>query len=301
MKSPINSVIRRRLSDTFGRLILIGCLGLGSIAEILAQTPVVQITPGTTIDLSADAAKQQERWNLVVLLATPQISSGDTDKLSDMIRNSVSTLTLTILGTVRKTEAAAYELTEIGIGYSIAINGKLTVINSESAFALGAKLGFIANRMLKENEGRLPEVVQVVQASNMLMFDAPGLIYRDGKHQPLITRHLCWIDAATGKAATLVWLLEKTSDGTSRFVESEPLRLVPTGTVEERGIHVDGSQFFLGIPNEQAFALEELPPGTSIPWIQPVSPLVSNDSFTQPQLTELATYLNQCITAATRP
>jgi hypothetical protein len=274
------------------------CVWLGGAIEILAQTPIVQITPGTTIDLSADVSQKQERWNLVVLLATPRISSGDTDKLNDVIRSSVSTLTLTILGTVRKTDEGTYQLQEIGVGYSVPIGGKQTVINSESAFQLGAKLGFVANRMLKENEGRLPEVLQIVQASNMLMFDAPGLLFRDGKHQERITRHLCWIDPVTGKAATLVWLLAKQADGTSQVVQAEPLRLVPTATVEDRGIHVDGSQFFLGIPNNQAFALEDLPPGTSIPWIEPLLPLASQDSFTQPELTELATYLNQCIAAA---
>ena len=85
-------------------------------------------------------------------------------------------------------------------------------------------------------------------------------------------------------------------------VINEPMRVVTTGTVEDRGIHVDGSEFMLGIPSERAFALESLPPGISVPWPTEhrIVDLASKSSYDERQLLELSSTLNLAISAATK-
>jgi len=264
-----------------------------------ANHPLSRITPGTTIEPSGDNSVNLTRWNQTVLLAKPRIASGDTDKLGDMIRKSVSALTLTILATIKPTDNGTYQLAEVGVGYSVPIGGKQTVVSSDSASRLGAKLGLVTGHILSEHERRLQDIRLVTQTTSLVIFDTPAILFRHGTHRDYILRHLCWIDPRSGKGATLIWLLGKDSAGEMRVVD-EPLRMVPWGTVEDRRIHVDGSQFLLGIPNERAFALEGLPPGTSIPWSNPLGSLAGQSTYTQEQLTELSSYLNHVISVAAK-
>lgn len=233
----------------------------------------------------------------MLLLAKPRIASGDTEKLTESIRESVSGLTLTILATISKDDNDRYRLAEVGVGYSVPADGKQMVVTVASASQLGVKLGFVANQMLRENENHLADVVQIANTSTWSMFDAPAILHRGGRHQDYTVRHLCWINPTTGNAATLVWLLANDSKGVTRIV-NEPLRVVATGTAEDRRIHVDGSQFLFGIPNERAFALESLPPGPAMAWPDPVSPLVSKRDYTNQELVDLVAYLNQIIARA---
>lgn len=272
-------------------------LGIGVPTKLAAQSPLPRITPGTIVDISGGGITDRERWNQVLLLATPRIASGDTEKLSESIRESVSGLTLTILATISKDDNDRYRLVEVGVGYSVPVDGKQLVVSIASASQLRVKLSFVASQMLRENENRLTGVVRVASTSSWLMFDAPAVLHRGGEHRDYTVRHLCWINPNTGNAATLVWLLGMDSKSASRIV-NEPPRVVAVGTVEDRRIHVDGSEFLFGIPNDRAFALESLPPGPAMAWPNPVSPLVSKRDYTTQELTELVAYLNQIIAGA---
>lgn len=265
--------------------------------------PIARIPPGTTFDVSAGETSQQDRWNQVILLAKPRISGGDTDKLGETIRSAVSALSLTILATVSREDNGTHRLTEVGVGYSVPIEGKQTIVSAATVWQLGANLGLIARHVLNENEKQLPSVHVITRSSTLFIFDTPAIMHRDGEHRDYTIRHLCWINPSTGKGATLVWLLEQAPKGGMNVVD-EPMRVVATGTIEDREIHVDGAEFLLGIPSKRAFALESLPPGLSVRWptddaTANIASLASQDSYSEQQLNELSTRLNRVIAAAT--
>lgn len=275
-------------------LFYLACAVIATQASLNASDdPILIIAPGTIV-----GNEQAASWNRVVLLATPRIASGDTTKLSDAVRAAVSSLTLTILATVKSEPNEAgqtvFRLEEVGIGYSTAINDKLTLVSTDSADKLGAKLGFYGRQMLSENGKQLANVRLIVHTTTIAVFDTPSIMLRDGQHKDFITRHLLWLDPRTGKMATAVWLLSILNEGQFAVAEKE-LRVVTVGTRENRKIHVDGRSFFLGIPTSRSFALEDLPPGADFAWTEAAKKLAAKKEYYGKELDELATALNQML------
>jgi hypothetical protein len=276
------------------------CLGLLS-AGLPAQSqdkpprPLATIAPNTIV-----GDELATNWNRVVLLATPRIASGDTAKLPEGVRAAVSKLTLAILATVQRagegTETESYRLLEVGVAYSAPIHGQLTTISYQSAPKLGAILDFYSRQMLSENEKQLANVKLIVRTSTLAIFDAPTIMLRHGQHKDFATRHLVWIDAKTGKMALLVWLLATDREGRTTVAE-KTLRVVAPGIEEDRRIHVDSRNFFLGVPSTRAFALEDLPPGVDIAWTESAAPLAARKAYCEQELNELAASLNQVLSS----
>ncbi len=258
-----------------------------------ATQPVATLPAGTKVVSS----NPNGRWNRLVLLATPKINSGDVDKLSESMRQAATQLALTIMATVKNKQSDnTYELDELAVGYSMPIAGQQVVITSETQSSLGADLGFIQRRVLSQNEARLAKLKIIVQTTKLIIFDAPSLMHRDGKHRDYVTRHMMWIDAKTGSSATLVWLLGKNAAGQLRPA-IEPLRIVAAGTKEQRNVHVDGSAFTLGFPTERAFALEQLPPGQNVSWTKELATIAILPSYDAAQLARLSNAINAAIRA----
>ncbi len=157
--------------------LLLGILAFGPSAC------VGQLTDGASVDRLPTIASgtvigdpTAERWNRVVLLAKPRIASGDVGKLSESVRESVGQFSLSIVATVRdiSVNGAAgtkFRLAEVGVAYSIPINGKLTVVTADTASKLGVTLGFVGSQMLSENEKQLSTIKLVVRSETLVMFD----------------------------------------------------------------------------------------------------------------------------------
>ena len=259
------------------------------------STSLTQIPGGTA---AVPSTTQPTRWNQLVLSAKPVISSGDINSLSTSIRSAATTLSLTIMASVTKNPAdGSFVLREVGVGYSLPIAGKPTIITSATQSNLGANLGFIQRRMLSTNESQVAKISVVVHTSTLLIFDVPSIMHRVGKHGDYVTRHLIWIDAKTGAGAMMAWLMTA-GPGGSLKPANEPLRLVAFNTQEQRRIHVDGNEFTFGIPSERAFALEDLPPGKKVTWTQRVANVATLPKYSAAQLVELSGAINQALNPA---
>ena len=244
----------------------IACAGGFVTAPAMAEAdrrPMIVIPAGTSVD-----DPERDRWNRVVLLATPRFASGDTDAVSDGIRTNVTSFTFAVLATVRSKDAGdggtKHDLVEVGVGYSTPVNGTLTVVAPDAKLP-GFTLDFLGRQILNAKQKSLEEIVEVGSHRTALAFDAPTLMLRDNEHREMTVRHVVRVDPRTGDCSTCVWLATAKDDGT--FTPAgDPLRLVTGGTRESRAIHVDGSRFVFGFPTKQAFAVKDLPPGSSISW-----------------------------------
>lgn len=254
-----------------------------------------QIPPGTLVE-----GTDNSRWNTVVLLARPTLASGDRDMIPESISKLVPTFVLTILATVESYAPPAsaerkFRLKEVGVGFSTEVDGQLKVVTPDSASKLGANLGFVQKRMLSTNQAQLETTKVIARTSTLLIFDAPSLMYRGGKHRDYVTRHFIWIDSKKGSNAALVWLLEKDKAG-KLSVAKEPMRFVPRGTRENRKTHVDRNEFMLGgIPTERSFALEDLPPGKPVAWTPQTESLAALSQYSESQLRQLTVSLSQAL------
>ena len=268
----------------------------GSVVTVPAMQRVVTLPPGTKVD----SAKENQRWNRLLLLATPKINSGDVDQLSESIRQAATGLTLTIMATIEPTNnQTGFALREVGVGYSVLIAGQQTVITSATQSQLGANLGFIQRRVLTNNELGLADLRSIVQTTTLFMFDAPAIMHRNAKHRDYVMRHLVWIDNETGSSAMLVWLLDSDTSG-KQSPANEPLRIVTAGTKEQRNVHVDGNEFTFGFPSQRAFALEDLPPGVDVAWTKELAAVAALPSYDAKNLATLSAAVNSATKGATK-
>lgn len=282
----------------------IACWSLGTIQanESLGRgRPLAVITPGTVIGNA-----QAQRWNRTVLIARPRIASGATKALPASIQRSVPKFCLSILATVSASPVSTddlntqsqitphYMLQEIGVGYSSDVGGRAVIVSSDSAGKYGLALDFVESRMLAENEKQIAQLRSLVHTTNLAIFDAPAVMLFNQEHRDTLTRHLIWIDPATGRLAMLVWLLSNERE-TLGIIDSHNPRLVAESAQEDRAIHVDGNEFFLGFPSKRAFALERLPPGRELIWTTALRSHGSQSSYNLQTLTLLTAAINDAL------
>jgi hypothetical protein len=250
-----------------GALLCLSVPALAAAADSAERQPLTVIEAGIPVEEPG-----RDRWNRVVLLATPRFSSGDTDAVSKSIRQTVSGFTWTVLATVRPVEAddepdsrrRRHEIVEVGVGYAMPVDGQLTIV-APDRLPKGVALDFLGRKILGAQQKSLADVEAVGTHPEAVVFDAPTLMLRDQDHEELVVRHLVRLDPRSGRCATCTWLIDAATDDAPRPLD-EPPRLVEEGTREERAIHVDGSRFTLGFPTKQAFAVESLPPGRKLDW-----------------------------------
>ncbi|MFM7291144.1 MAG: hypothetical protein ACKO6B_07930 [Planctomycetia bacterium] len=260
-----------------------------------APRPMPVIEAGTVVD---DPAR--DRWNRIVLLATPRFKSGDTDAVSDSIRKTVTGFTFVVLATVKPLPAAdesgkalRHELVEVGVGYSMLVKDRLTVIAPDAKLE-GLTLDFLGRQILSAKQRSLTDITCVGRHGTAVAFDTPTLMLRGDDHEELLVRHLVRIDPATGDCTTCAWMVAPAGEGGPVPVE-EPLRIIAGGTREERPIHVDGSRFTFGFPTKQAFAVEDLPPGRRVDWSASLRTAAHEPTYSETALERLTKELDTAV------
>jgi len=276
------------------------------LATLLATLPSVSAEPSAlpaplpvieagSIVEDAD----RDRWNRVVLRATPRFASGDVADVSEAIKSTVSRFTFVVLATVRPVapsqaggDAPRYRLADVGVGYAMPVNDRLTVI-APDARVPGATLDFLGRQVLSAKQKSLAEIACVGRHDLAMVFDVPTLMRRGDEHEELVVRHFVRIDPRSGECSTCAWAIAD-DDGVLKPLE-EPLRIIAGGTAEERPIHVDGSRFTFGFPTKQAFAVEELPPGRPVDWSTTLRTAADHPVYTPPALERLAAELDTAV------
>ena len=257
-----------------------------------------RIEAGTLVSTDITADKTTGHWNRVVLLARPRIASGDVESLSTAIRDSVSDFVLTILASVEEFHDATigqprFRLVDIGVGYSTQVDGEMRTVTVADADKVGVKLGIFPRMLLAENEKKLATATIIARTSTLMIIDTPAVVLRGTEHHECVMRHFIWVEPTSGRNAALVWLIDRDNAGNPVVDASEPPRWAPAGLREDCAIHVDRKEFnFIGIPNERAFALEDLPPGKPISWTAEACALAAKPSYQTEELRSLSFALN---------
>ncbi|WP_182871353.1 hypothetical protein [Stieleria mannarensis] len=270
------------------------CSAASANDAVFQAVPVQVVDPGTRVRDDPG----QESWNRLILVASPKINSGDVDSVSGTIRDAATKCSLTIMAEVEKTlPGGRFELKQVGVGYSVnGPEGRITV-SSDTASELNIPLGFIARQVLRTNEQQLANVSLIGKTSALALFDASSVMLRKGQHRKYLTRHLVYLDQASGEGAMVTWLLVPPSDEEHPMaIINQPMRVTKWNTEETRKIHVDAEAFnFLGVPGELAFALEDLPPGVDVAWTERAAKLAGKKTFSVAELRELSDALREAM------
>jgi hypothetical protein len=270
----------------------------GAAEPAAACQPLQLVPPGTSVHNPAGS-----RWNRVVLLAAPRIASGDAESVSHAIRQRVSQFTLALLATVRQTAGATgerrHELAELGVGYAVPVDGRLTVVAADDPPA-NAGIDFIGRQILAENGRSLAGLTCVGSSGTVRVFDAEAILFRSGTHQDFLMRHFVWVEPVSGQCSACVWLLSRNAAGGLMVVE-EPIRWLVPGTREDRAIHVDSSEFLLGIPTKRSFALVDMPPGQPLAWSSGLRDVAAEKHYSPQGLQSLTVALDRGLQTLREP
>jgi len=269
-----------------------------ALAVDQAAASLPRVPPGT-----AAVAPSAARFNRVVYLAVSRIASGDAEAVPTLIRNRVPLFTLALLATVNRVEAgnaaSPYRLAEVGAGYAVPLDGRLIVIDPSGPPA-AAGIDLVGRQVLAANGRHLAELRLVGGNDTMQVIDVDALFHRDGRHAPLVMRHFVWVEPTSGQSFCCVWLLTALPDGSYRPTADAP-RWLREGTRDDRAIHVDKAQFFLGMPTREAFALTELPPGTDLTWSTDLRQAATAARYSDATLRQLAAAVTRAVEPLRRP
>jgi hypothetical protein len=241
--------------------------------------PLKRIKVGTVIEKQAPKG-----WTNLVLFAVPTLTPEDERDAPKTATYYAQMFKFTVLANVARLSENgrdSYYLHTVARGFATPVKGKETVISSSNT--LGASLGLFGRTILEENENILDkEVRQVARTPTMLIFDARAIMLRNKTHVGMIMRHALVVDPASAHLYTLVWLLTPEYQ-----TAEEAIQLLPDPMFEKRMLSVDRNKFTLGIPDKDAFALRQVPPGTPIPYTPALRQVATIKTFDAQNVPEI--------------
>ena len=270
-------------------LIVISCLlastaSHGESPSVLPQ-PLPRIPPGTVVN-----AQNMQGFTDLILLVRGHLTAGDTSAVNDTTRYYGSLFNLVYLANVTKHAEKGFLLDRVAVGFVTKIRGQDVVVTAETESKLNAGLNFIGRQVLAGNEKALEDVTLVAKNDYGALVDAPALLFRDKKHQPMVVRFFIWV-SPDGKVGTCDWLLLKNLDSkaANRLVlGDDTFNYLPPKMEEDRVLHVDGSRFTLGIPAADAFALVKIPQGRAYPISEQLKLLAPKGQYSDEEFSDLA-------------
>jgi hypothetical protein len=216
------------------------------------------IPPGTVIDKGPP-----RDWSNLIIKSHPRVGAGDVTRLSQSAADLAGLLTTVIVANVQGEPAGGvtrYRLAGLAVGLTARIKGKDVIVSPATQQELGAGLGFTARIVLSKAYEKLQEVQLVARSDTMVLFDAPALLQRDGKHDAVVLRYAVLVEASTGRLDTLLCVIDREERGGYKGAAATA-EWLPPGKLEDCVLHVDGKEFSLGVPSEKAFAMNRLPQG----------------------------------------
>lgn len=268
----------------FGSILATVCASPGYSVENVASKRIEpqridRIAPGTVVfDPSSRGLSD------VILFIKGKLEAGDTDVVNDTTRFYGDLFNLVYMANVKKADNG-FKLDTVAVGFSSKIEGRDIVVNSETARDLGLNLNIIGRSVLSGNERALQDIAVMAKNDQCVVMDAPAIVRFNGRNERMVVRFFIWTSGADGQLGTTVWLLAKNEKG--YMLAEDSFNFLPPQMVEERVLHVDGSQFTLGIPSATAFAMTAIPEGRSFKFTDRMRRVAAVETFTTQTFNEL--------------
>jgi hypothetical protein len=240
---------------------ILGDGNLGQAADI-DTTPrrIALISPGTVI-----GDRAPKGWTNLVIRSHPRVGPESQNKVSQSTARYASLLFTAIVADVQPVAGqprgdVKYTLAGMAAGLGVKIKGQNTIISSDTESKLGADLGWIEAQVLSGAEKQLQQMTCVARSRTMAILDTPSTMLLNKKHAKVTLRYALLVDPLTGRLDTFLWAMDQ-EESAGRHELLGPMQLLAPNKVEDCVLHVDPDEFFLGIPSNQAFAMERLPQG----------------------------------------
>ena len=134
------------------------------------------------------------------------------------------------------------------------------IVTPDTAKQLGANVGWIGGMLLEEMVEEQRSVRVIARNSTTAVWDTPIVLRIDVKNRAHRLRYAVVVDPQSGQLDAFDWLLDVDPSGTTMVLRDRLQWLAPNTMVDCR-LFVDKSEYFLGIPSDEAFACLSIPRG----------------------------------------
>lgn len=234
------------------------CAAVAEAADEINVTPrpVAIIPPGTVI-----ANRAPEGWSHLIIKSQPRIAAESRKEVPASTARMASLFFTAMLADVKENRQsggdAPYSLSGVALGLGTRIDGRDTIVSSDTHAKLGANLGIIEGQVLAGSERRLQEVRCAARSRTMAVLDAPSLLLRNKRHRSVVFRYALLVDPKSGQLDALVWVLEQ-DPRSEAWQIAGAMQWLPPDKMDDCGLHVDPDEFTFGVPTSKAFARGEM-------------------------------------------
>ncbi len=245
---------------------------------------VASIPPGTVV-----GERAPEGWSHLVIKSRPRLSEQSAKELPAVTARLATLLCTVILADVQG-RPGQFVLSHLAVGLGAEINGRDTIVSTESASKLGLNLGVLESQVLAGAEKQLGLMRTAARSRTAAVVDAAGVLLHDKRHQAVVLRYVLLVDPNSGRLDVLAWAFPRQADGPAQPIGD--IQLLPPNKLDDCLLSIDKDAFLLGIPTSTAFAMVQIPQGKPITFPKELRAVAC-----QPQLT---TQQAQQLTAALR-
>jgi hypothetical protein len=202
-------------------------------------------------------------WTHMIAKSRPKMQYGDVALVPKPVQALSGMFFTALIARVSPPDGRdgnGYRLDEAALGMGTRIGATDMIITPETQKRLGANLGLLARVALERGYERLSLVKVAARTDTMAVIDAPIMLLRQGKHRPVMLRYAVLVDPRTGSLEMMMWAISQDDQGAYEGLISG-CEWLSTNVVETRLLHVDASEFTLGLITENALAMVHWPQG----------------------------------------
>jgi len=242
----------------------------------LATRPAESIPPGTVVE-----NKPPTGWSHLVIKSLPHIREDQKKDLPGLVISNASWMFTAFLADVKKETRDGrthYRFNKAALGLGAKAKGRDTILTPETGRKLGGDMGLFGGEILSKGYDVQNKAVLVFSGASMGLLDTP-VWFRCGDDNRLIRyRYAMLVDAPTGRLDVLLWRLGLENGSCSGL---ETALLIASNTIDPAELVVDRKKVNrLGVPSDDAFAVEKMPVGRAIPLPTELRPLAAQTRFT---------------------
>lgn len=249
-----------------------------------------ELPAGTVVGTSAP-----EGWSHLVIKSLPRVHPRDRDKLLSYAADKASWMFTAFVADVvpeSRGEHTRHKLRAVSLGLGASVNGRDIILKPDTGTEVGTRLGPIEREILTKGYEVQRKAMMVVHGPSFGLVDTP-VWFRCGPDNRLIRyRYALLVDITSGRLDVLVWRLEP-EDGSCGGL-TELVRLNPD-MIDEAELVVDPRRVTLGLPAEDALAVEKMPPGRRLPFPADLRGLAAQTRFTPEEAHALETRLRSLL------
>ena len=254
------------------------------VYQLNARAPEL-LAPGTVVDRSP-----LKGWSHLIIKSLPRLRAGEEKAFSRLVRSETVRMaswmfTAFTADVVADPVDRRFRLRAVGLGLGTAIDGHDTIVTTATVRRFGANTGAFGNEILTKAYKVQAKAIMPIGGPSLGLLDTPIWFYCTDGSRLVRYRYALLVEPLSGRLDVLMWSLGAQGAECSRLTE---IVRIATNTIDPAELIVDRKKVnVLGIPGDDAFAVDQLPPGRRMAFPAALRALAAHTRFTQADARQL--------------